>query len=139
MTTATTTGRALVERVDGEIDEGSERWVTAVHEAGHAVTVDALGYRVISCEVHDDDTTGNTHHTVDDSPERAVIAVAGERATRLLLGTGGGSTTDYADAHRCLTGLGLGIDWAETQADHLVRAYRRDILCTARRLYRGRS
>ena len=120
-----------------QVDERSERWVTAVHEAGHVVAVEQFGGRVLSCRLDEhDDGRGNTRHTVETGGQRAVVAVAGERATRLLLGTGGGSGIDYRDAAHALHGTGRGVDWAEHHADVLVRACRRDILREARHLYR---
>jgi hypothetical protein len=124
-----------------QVDEHSERWVTAIHEAGHVTAVEALGYRVRSAHVdNDDDRRGGTDHTVPtNSLDRAVVAVAGERATRLLLGTGGGSQIDYDQARYALGQGRLPIEWAEDRADEVIRLHRRDLLHTARRLYRGRS
>lgn len=125
---------------EDRIDERSQRWVTAVHEAGHLTVAEYYGARVASCRVLDDDT-GTTRYKAGDAAH-AVIAVAGERATRLLLGTGGGSTTDYTAAAAALarsdraTGIDHSIDRTEAQADVLIRAYRRDLLRTARHLYR---
>lgn len=76
-----------------DVDETSERWVPAIHEAAHAVLAEELGARVRSCRVTGEHT-GNTRHTAS-AADHAVIAVGGERATRLLCSKGGGSTTDY--------------------------------------------
>ena len=140
VTAATTaTATAAGAEVSDRIDENSERWVTAVHEAGHAVAVDELGYRITDCWIHpDDDRRGGTNHTATDGPDRAIVSVAGERATRLLLGCGGGSRIDYDHAAHALTGTGHSIDWAEDHADQIIGGRRRDILLIARRLYRGR-
>ena len=122
------------------IDETSERWATAVHEAGHATAAAVYGARIAVCRIHPDDTTGLTRHNAT-GLAHAVVAVAGERATRLLLGTGGGSTTDYADAHAAITRAGGGqtIAWVENIADGILTADRRDLLRLARQLYRTGS
>lgn len=118
------------------IDETSERWTTAVHEAAHAVIAHACGAQVTVCEIdrrHDD--RGRTRHTAE-GPDWAVVAVAGERATRQLLGAGGGSGVDYQQADAALTGTGRDIGWAEHAADELIGTHRRDITTLARQLYR---
>ena len=123
------------DHVDPEVDETSERWVTAVHEAAHAVVAEECGARVDFCRV-DTETTGMTRHN-GSGLVHAVIAVAGERATRLLLGTGGGSSVDYEQAQVALDGTGRDLTWAETTAEHVIHGCRRDIHAAARRLYRS--
>ncbi len=126
------------------VDETSERWVTAVHEAGHATVADYYGARVAVCRIRDDDTSGLTRHNAF-GVAHAVVAVAGERATRLLLGVGGGSTTDYADAHTALAradvpaGIHITLTRVEALADAVITTHRRDLLRTARQLYRTGS
>lgn len=118
------------------VDETSERWTTAVHEAAHAVIAQACGATVSVCEIdarHDD--RGLTRHSAK-GPDWAVVAVAGERATRRLLGSGGGSAVDYQQASGALEGTGRDIGWAEHTADDLISAHRRDITALARQLYR---
>ncbi len=138
MPTARTPGRGE------DVDETSQRWVTAVHEAGHATVADYYGARVAICRIRDDDTSGLTRHNAF-GVAHAVVAVAGERATRLLLGTGGGSTTDYADARTALaradipTGIHITVARVEDLADAVIRTHRRDLLRTARQLYRTGS
>lgn len=132
-----TTGTSAQSRDDG-IDETSERWVTAVHEAGHALVADHLGARVALCRIDPDGDTGRTRHDATGATW-AVVAVAGERATRLTLGLGGGSATDYRHAAHALTDTGHDLDWAEDTADDLLTAARRDLLRTARQLYRTGS
>ncbi len=126
-----------------DIDETSERWVTAVHEAGHATAADYYGAGVAVCRIRDDDTSGLTRHNAF-GVAHAVVAVAGERATRLLLGVGGGATTDYADAHAALAraaraGTDHGLAWVETVADNVITSNRPELLRTARQLYRTGS
>lgn len=118
------------------IDETSERWITAVHEAAHAVIAEVCGARVEVCEIdrrHDD--RGRTRHTAE-GPDWAVVSVAGERATRRMLGSGGGSSVDYQQASAALRGTGRAIGWAEDTADDLIGIHRRDITALARQLYR---
>lgn len=136
MTTTDTTARDRHRGVDGEIDETSERWVTAVHEAGHATAAAFYGARIADCRIHPDDT-GLTRHNAT-GLAHAVVAVAGERATRLLLGCGGGSTTDYADAHAAILRAGARqtLGWVENIADGVLTADRRDLLRLGRQLYR---
>jgi hypothetical protein len=121
-----------------EIDTESERWHTAIHEAGHAVVAEHLGARVTVCVVIDEMTgyTGDTAESTGDVLTDAVIAVAGERATRLLLGRGGGAQRDYQHARQVLHGTGRDLAWAEHRADDAVTANRREITRTARTLYR---
>lgn len=116
------------------IDETSERWVTAVHEATHAVLAEQLGAHVQSCRITSDHT-GTTRHNAEGA-DHAIVAVAGERATRRLCGQGGGSTTDYQQAETALTGTGHDIAWAEDHADTLIASNRREIHRTATTLYR---
>lgn len=121
------------------VDETSQRWVTAVHEAGHAVVTGALGHRVKFAGVSTDET-GLTSLDIADrranDPAYAVVCVSGERATRLLLGVGGGSGTDYRDARTALARTGRSIEWAEQHADQIIHERRRDLIQLARRLYR---
>lgn len=120
-----------------QVDETSERWVTAVHEAGHAVTAESFGGRVTECVISPrDDREGHMRHTVTAPGPWAIIAVAGERATRLLCGVGGGATTDYEIAYDALREIGRPITWAEDHADAIVAGWRRDIVREARTLYR---
>ncbi|MFC4949042.1 M50 family metallopeptidase [Pseudonocardia sp. GCM10023141] len=122
---------------ENEVVEHSERWVTAVHEAGHAITAEYLGYQVDDCRVRTD-TTGNTRHNAEGTAH-AVVAVAGERAARIITGSGGGCTEDYCQAEDALSGSGRDIAWAEHQADDAIWSCRREITNLARRLYyRGR-
>ncbi len=126
-----------------DVDETSERWVTAVYEAGHATAAEHFGARIAVCRIHPDDMSGLTRHDADGAAH-AVVAVAGERATRLLLGVGGGASTDYADARTALAraaraGTNHGLAWAETYADGVITTHRRDLLRTARQLYRTGS
>ena len=126
---------------DGEeIDQTSPRWITAVHEAGHATAAAFYGARTAVCRIHPDDTTGISRHTAF-GLAHAVVAVAGERATRLLLGTGGGSIADYADARAALARSGShhSLAWVENLADGVLSTDRRDLLRTARQLYRTRG
>lgn len=116
------------------IDESSERWVTAIHEAAHAVVAEHLGSRVRYCRVTSDET-GVTSNTATGLP-LAVVAVAGERATRLLCGSGGGSGIDYQHAAAELRGTGHDIAWAEQHADEAITANRREIRRDATCLYR---
>lgn len=114
--------------------ETSERWTTAIHEAAHTIVAEQLGARVKYCLVTSDQT-GRTNNTATGLP-LAVVAVAGERATRLLCGAGGGSTTDYQQATAELRRTGHDIAWAEHQADQAITANRREIRRDATRLYR---
>ncbi|ALE72993.1 hypothetical protein FRP1_07615 [Pseudonocardia sp. EC080625-04] len=125
---------AAIRPATDEIDEYSERWATAVHEAAHAVLAEHLGARVKFCRITGDDT-GLTRHTAEGA-DHAVVAVGGERATRLLCGTGGGSTTDYDHADTALTGTGHDLGWAEHRADQLIQDHRREIRRTATTLHR---
>ncbi len=116
------------------VDETSERWITAIHEAAHAVVAEHFGARVEFCRVTGDDT-GLTRHTAQ-GPAHAVVAVAGERATRLMCGTGGGSGTDYRQATAVLHGSSHDIAWAEQQAEDAITGNRREIRRAAATLYR---
>lgn len=117
-----------------DIDETSDRWITAVHEATHAVLAEHLGAHVQFSRITGDDT-GLTRHNAKGA-DHAVVAVAGERATRRLCGQGGGSTTDYQQAETALAGTGHDIAWAEDQADALIASNRREIHRDATTLYR---
>ena len=125
-----------IEPEDREVNEDSQRWVTAIHEAGHVIAVETLGYRVKDAFIDTDGYSGGVNHTLDlYSLDRAVVAVAGQRATRVLLGVGGGSERDYQQARAALAGTTRDLDWAEHQADALIRGARWTLLRTARRLY----
>jgi hypothetical protein len=124
----------------GDVDEGSERWITAVHEAGHLTLADALCTPVDRCRIDPDGRTGTTRHTAT-GWAHAAIAVAGARATRLICGNTGGSHTDYRDAEAALARAGhpRTLPALEAEIDDLLAALRRDLLRTARQLYRTGS
>jgi hypothetical protein len=117
-----------------EIDTTSDRWHVAIHEAGHAIVAEHLGARVSLCVVIDDQTgyADDNATGLDD----AVIAVAGERASRLLCGQSGGHALDYRHAAHVLRRTGHDIAWAEHRADDAITVNRREITRTARTLYR---
>lgn len=129
----TPTGTATRPRPADDVDESSERWVTAVHEEAHALIAEQVGAKVSSCRVTGD-ATGNTRHNAEGA-NHAIVAVAGERAARLLCGSGGGSSVDYEQAEGALAGTGHDIAWAEQRADDLIRRSQREIRRNARTLY----
>jgi hypothetical protein len=123
------------EDIDG-IDEDSERWMTAIHEAAHAIVGAHLGHRVEFAGATTD-TTGLTRTGRDATGlEEAVIAVAGEQATQLELGKVGGAATDYARAEAALSGTGWSLEQAEFLAVGILQDHRGELTALARRIYR---
>lgn len=125
---------------DGErVDTGSRRWFTAVHEAAHAIVAAHLGHHVEFAGATTDATgvtkTGDGRRDMTGADE-AVIAVAGERATRALLGMAGGAMSDYARAESVLARTGRSVAWAEQIADQIIRDRRSALVALARRIYR---
>lgn len=120
----------------GGIDEDSDRWFTAVHEAAHAIVAVHLGYRVPFAGATTDTTgvtqTGGRATGLDE----AVIAVAGEQATFLELGKGGGAASDYARAEAALSRTGWSLGQAESLATGILHNHRGELIALARRIYR---
>lgn len=134
----TNTARALglpPDDADG-IDEDSERWMTAIHEAAHAIVGAHLGHRVQFAGAITD-TTGVTRTGRDAvGMEEAVIAVAGQVGTRMELGKSGGAGTDYARAEAALAGTGWLLEQAEFLAEGILHDHQGELLALARRIYR---
>jgi hypothetical protein len=123
------------DEVDG-IDEDSERWMTAIHEAAHAIVGAHLGHRVQFAGATTDET-GLTRTGRDAvGLEEAVIAVAGEQATVLELGKTGGAARDYARAEAALSGTGWSLEQAEFLATGILHDHRGELRALARRIYR---
>ena len=93
-----------------------QRWRVAVHEAGHAVVTEALGLgTVIEIVLTDGGRAGHTEIRLDEPPaltrawilDRVVGLLAGRAAEEVILGapsagSGGGATSDLAEATRLL-------------------------------------
>lgn len=116
----------------------------AVHEAGHVVAHLARGYVPRYAEIHDDGSgrTGSAEFA-DDEDSRAISAVAGCAAERLLLGRDFGMSTndcreleDAADA----SGVDLGEmhERATAEATRIVQTRRDAVLAVAAALERER-
>jgi hypothetical protein len=119
------------------IDEDSERWMTAIHEAGHAIVGAQLGHRVQFAGATTD-TTGVTRTGRDASGmEEAVIAVAGQVATRMELGKEGGAATDYARAEAALAATPWALHAAEVLAEDILHGHHGELRALARRIYRN--
>lgn len=128
------------------VDEGSRRWVVAVHEAAHVVIAEALGWLVLGCTITDED--GEMNDEAPDGLDRpaelaqsATIALAGISANeRQLGGVPHGCEHDEHDAAEALdelAGLGFDLPYADVQAeaDALVDELIEDIITTAVELY----
>lgn len=118
------------------VDEDSERWFTAIHEAAHAVVAVRLGHRVRFAGATTDTSgvTSTARHAT--GLAAAVIAVAGQQATRMELGGIGGAVSDYARAEQALAGTGWSLEQAEAIAVDILRANRGAVIALARRIYR---
>lgn len=124
---------------DDQVDRCSPRWVTAVHEAGHAVAVRRQGGRVTRARVWGSHG-GRVEGTVDGALADGVQAAAGRIAARHIAGrTGGWDGNDAAHVRRCAREAGVSVGELERRAARLVRSHRGEIEQAARRLYRSGS
>lgn len=118
------------------VDRRSDRWQTALHEAGHVEVGKRLGATSLSAWL-DDDRSGYFVGRFDGPDEdEAVILLAGAAAA----GRRGGGATDRREAKRLLRGTGVSMGEAERRARRAVSGRRGAIERTAQRLYRrGRT